>query len=113
MNDPEHVSAASGAPQGSPDAAHADQRQTGPAGHAPDTVPVDEAIRLAAEEVRKAARLVVRSLQGEAAERLKSLRESPVVGPIDRTLDLVKKYPVPGALIALLVGFFLGRTLSK
>jgi hypothetical protein len=113
MNDPQQVSAGSGAPQASPDATQSDPRQPGPAEHAPDVVPVDEAIRLAAEEVRKAAKLVVRSLQGEAADRLKSLRESPVVGPVDRTLDLVRRYPIPGALIALLVGFFLGRTLSK
>ena len=113
MNDPQQVSGGSGAPEGSPDAAQGEQRQPGSAGHTPDTVPVDEAIRLAAEEVRNAAKLVVRSLRGEAAERLKRLRESPVVGPVEHTLDLVKKYPIQGALIALLVGFFLGRTLSK
>ena len=79
----------------------------------PETMPVDEAIRLAAEEVRKAASLVVRSLQGEAAERLKRLRESPVAGPVDRMLDFVRKSPLQGAIIALLVGFFLGRSLRK
>jgi len=96
-----------------PDAAEADQRQPGPAGETPETLPLDKAIRLAAEEVRKAAKLVARSLEGEAVERLKRLRESSVAGPVDRILDFVRKSPLQGAILALLVGFFLGRSLRK
>jgi hypothetical protein len=68
---------------------------------------------LAAEEVRKAASLVVRSLQGDAAERLNRLRESAVAGPVDRVLDFVRKSPIQGACLALLVGFLLGRSFKK
>jgi hypothetical protein len=113
MDDPARASAPSDSPGPSPDAAQVNQRPSGPGEQAPETVPVDEAIRLASEEVRKAARLVLRSLRDETAVRLERLRKSPVVSRVDQVLDFVKKSPVQGALLALLVGFFLGRALRK
>jgi len=113
MDDPVKNSASSEGPVGSPDAGQAAPPQPGPAGETLETLPLDEAIRQAADEIRRAAALVVRSLQGEATERLASLRESPAAGPVGRILDFVKEYPVQGSIIALLVGFLLGRSLKK
>jgi vacuolar-type H+-ATPase subunit E/Vma4 len=76
-------------------------------------MPLDEAIRTAAAEVRKAAEMVVRSFREDAAERLKRLRDSPTGDLVGDLLKLVEKYPGQGVLVAILVGFFLGRTFRK
>jgi len=83
------------------------------AGHAPDATPVEEAIRTAGDDVRKAAEAVCRSFQEGAAEQVKRLREATVGDFVDNALNLVKKYPGPGVLLAILIGFFLGRSLRK
>ena len=113
MEDPAHVTGPSGNPGPSPDVAESGDGRLGPDEETLETLPLDEAMRLAANEVRKAARLVLRSLLGETADRLKRLRESPVVDSVDGVLDFVKKTPVQGALIAIFVGFLLGRSMRK
>ncbi len=113
MDEPPHVTGRSGTPGPSPDIAEPGHGRLDPDEETPEVLPVDEAIRLAAHEVRRAARLVLRSLRGETTDRLKRLRESPAVSPVDRVLDFVKKSPVQGAMIALVVGFLLGRSMRR
>jgi len=67
-----------------------------------------DAVRLAEAELEK-ARGLYEKVRQEATERLKSAREKTVGDLIDGTLATVKKHPGPGVLVAVLIGFFLGR----
>jgi len=110
MNDEQHNLGASQSQQ-TPTASSAENpNQAEPVPH---EVPVEEVLRVAGVDVRKAAEAVCRTFQEEAAERVKRLRETTVGDLIDGTLNLVKKYPGPGVVIAVLIGFMLGRSLSK
>jgi hypothetical protein len=113
MDDRPRDSASSKGPEDSPGTAQPAQRPSGPVEETLERLPLDEAIRRAADEVRRAAMLIVRSFQGEATERLTRMRKSPAAGPVDPILDFVKKSPIQGAILALLVGFLLGRSFKK
>ena len=76
-------------------------------------ISVEEALRDAGADVRKATEAVCRTLQREAVQQVKRLRESTVGDLVDGALDLVKKYPGTGVVLAALIGFFLGRSLRK
>jgi hypothetical protein len=84
--------------------------QAKPASH---EVPVEETLHIAGDDVRKAAEAVCRTFQERAAEQVKRLRETSMGDLVDGALNLVKKYPGPGVILAVLLGFLLGRSLKK
>jgi hypothetical protein len=112
MNDDQHDPAVSQSQQTSTDPS-TENRSTPRADPVSHEVPVEEALRAAGDDVRKAAEAACRSFQEGAAEQVKRLRETTVGDLIDGTLNLVKKYPGPGVIVAVLAGFFLGRSLRK
>ena len=71
-----------------------------------------DAVRRAEAELEKAQQLY-RSVRQEATDRLKAVREKPVGELIDGTLEMVKKHPGPGVVVAALIGFFLGRMFRR
>ena len=71
-----------------------------------------EAVRMAKAELEKAEQLYQRVRQ-EAVEQLQKVREKTVGDLIDGTLEVVKKYPAAGLIVAGAVGFFLGRLLGR
>jgi ElaB/YqjD/DUF883 family membrane-anchored ribosome-binding protein len=70
--------------------------------------PVEKA-RLELEKAREFYQKVRR----EATERLKAVREKTVGDLIEDTLEMVKKHPGPGVVIAGMLGFFAGRFFTK
>ena len=76
-------------------------------------------VRKAADAVEKAkaelekAQSLYRKVRQETADRLKDVREKSVGDLIDGTLDLVKKHPGPGVILAAVVGFFFGRLFRR
>ena len=48
-----------------------------------------------------------------SSDRLKAVREKSVGDLIDGTLELVKKHPGPGVILAAIIGFFLGRLFRR
>jgi ElaB/YqjD/DUF883 family membrane-anchored ribosome-binding protein len=71
-----------------------------------------DAVRRAEAELEKAQQLYHKVRQ-EATDRLKAVREKTMGDLIDGTLNLVKKHPGPGVIIAALIGFFLGRLFRR
>jgi ElaB/YqjD/DUF883 family membrane-anchored ribosome-binding protein len=72
----------------------------------------DEAVRRAEEELEK-ARQAYRRVRRKAADRLKRIRETTAGDLIDGAMMLVKEYPGPSVVIALAMGFFLGRSFRR
>ena len=76
-------------------------------------------VRRAAEEVRRAraelenARQLYRQVRQEATDELRRVREKTAGDLIEGVLELVKKHPGPGVLLAVAVGFFLGRLFRR
>ncbi len=68
-----------------------------------------EAVEQAEEELAR-ARELYRRVRGRATERLKRLRQTTAGDLVDGTLKLVKEYPGPSVIVAMLIGFFLGRS---
>ena len=103
-------------------------RSSGPAGAETDTHSTDgaahdaeespkarkaaEAVRLAEAELEKAQQLYQKVRQ-EATDRLRTVREKSVGDLIDGTLNVVKKHPGPGVIVAAIIGFFLGRLFRR
>jgi len=112
MNDDLHNAAAAESQQAPMNASNESQStaQAEPASH---DVPIEEALHIAGDDVRKAAEAVCRDFQERAAEQVKRLRETTMGDLVDGALSLVKKYPGPGVLVAALLGFLLGRSLKK
>jgi ElaB/YqjD/DUF883 family membrane-anchored ribosome-binding protein len=71
-----------------------------------------EAVRRAEAELEKAQQLYQKVRQ-EATDRLRAVREKRVGDLIDGTLELVKKHPGPGVIVAAMIGFFLGRLFRR
>ena len=71
-----------------------------------------DAVRRAEAELEKAQQLYQKVRQ-EATDRLKAVREKSLGDLVDGTLNLVKKQPGPGVIVAALLGFFLGRLFRR
>ncbi len=71
-----------------------------------------DAVRRAEDELRKAKQLY-QKVRCEAAERLRAARQTTLGDLIDGAVNLVKKYPGPGVIAAVVIGFFLGRSLRR
>jgi ElaB/YqjD/DUF883 family membrane-anchored ribosome-binding protein len=71
-----------------------------------------DAIRRAEEELER-ARKWYKEVRRQATERIKEVRESGL-GDITRgTIKLVRKYPGPSVIVAMVLGFFLGRLFRR
>lgn len=71
-----------------------------------------EAVQRAEAELEKAQELYQKVRQ-EATDRLRNVREKSVGDLIDGTLNVVKKHPGPGVIVAAIIGFFLGRLFRR
>ncbi len=71
-----------------------------------------DAVRRAEAELQK-ARNLYQKVRQQATDRLKAAREKTVGDLIDGTLETVKKHPGPGVIVAVLIGFFLGRLFRR
>ena len=71
-----------------------------------------EALKRAKAELEK-ARAFYENVRQQAAERLKSVRETSLGDLIDGTLEVVKRRPGTSLAIAALAGFFLGRLFRR
>jgi ElaB/YqjD/DUF883 family membrane-anchored ribosome-binding protein len=85
---------------------------TPPAESSGEVCSADEALRLAKAEFEK-AKSFYENVRQQAAERLKSVRQTSVGDVLDGTLDTVRRHPGAGLTIAALVGFLLGRWLRR
>lgn len=72
----------------------------------------EEAVRRAKQQLKE-ARQAYWQLRRRAVEELKQIREKSVGDLVDGTLDQVKRRPGPSILVAVLVGFFLGRLFRR
>ena len=97
------------------------ETEVGTAGGEPAEAAVDQnpkvrkasdAVSRAEEELRK-AREAYEDVRQKAAGKLKAIRQQSVGELIDGTLQLVKKYPGPGVILAGIIGFFLGRLFRR
>jgi hypothetical protein len=68
----------------------------------------EAALRRARAEVKR-ARAHYHSLRLEAEQGIDHVRAGEVGELTDQVLDAVRKHPGPGVLIAMLVGFVIGR----
>jgi len=71
-----------------------------------------EAVRRAEAELQRAQHFYQKVRQ-EASEGLRAVREKNVADLVDGTLEVVKKHPGPGVIVAALIGFFLGRLFRR
>jgi len=99
---------APGADAQTPDgeAPEADVEQT------PEVREAATAVQRAKEELRKAQHSY-REVRQKAVGKLRAVREKSVGELIDGTLELVKKHPGPGVILAAIIGFFLGRLFRR
>jgi ElaB/YqjD/DUF883 family membrane-anchored ribosome-binding protein len=72
----------------------------------------EEAVRRAKEELRK-ARLWYQQVRQQTTDRVKRLRESSCGDVARSTMKLVRRHPGPSVLVAVLIGFFLGRLFRR
>jgi ElaB/YqjD/DUF883 family membrane-anchored ribosome-binding protein len=72
----------------------------------------EEKVRLAREELRK-AESYCDEVRRKASQQVDRLREMTIGEMIDGTLNLVKKHPGPGVILAAAAGFFLGRLFRR
>jgi len=94
-----------------PDRAAADQPDKQPETPEQDDSCLDaaaEAVERARAELHRAQQLYER-LREEAAERLEQVRETTVGDLFEGVRAVVRKFPGPSVVIALVVGFLLGR----
>jgi ElaB/YqjD/DUF883 family membrane-anchored ribosome-binding protein len=78
----------------------------------PELEAAEEAVRQAKEQLREARRAYWQ-VRRQAVEQLKQLREMSVGEVVDGTLKRVKRYPGPSLLVAVVVGFFLGKLFRR
>ena len=71
-----------------------------------------DAVRLAEAELEK-ARQLYQKVRQEATDRLRAVRAKTVGDLVDGTLEVVKKHPGPGVIVAAMIGFFLGRLFRR
>lgn len=90
-----------------------DTNPTAPADESPDEVcSAADALKRAQAEFEKAKAFYDKVCQ-QAAQRVKSARETSIGDMIDGTLDAVRRHPGAGLTIATLVGLFLGRLFRR
>jgi len=76
-------------------------------------------VRKAAESVEQAraelekAQACYQRVRREAVERLEKVRQKTVGDLLDDTLEVVRKHPGPGVIVAAILGFFLGRLFRR
>jgi len=76
-------------------------------------------VRKAAEAVERAeadlekAQACYQRVRREAVERLQKVRQKTVGDLVDDTLEVVRKHPGPGVIVAAILGFFLGRLFRR
>ncbi len=90
----------------------ATDRSAQDAGRSPKVQKAAKAVRRAEAELEKAQQLYGKVRQ-EATDRLKAVREKSLGDLIDGTLEVVKKHPGPGLIVATMIGFFLGRLFRR
>jgi ElaB/YqjD/DUF883 family membrane-anchored ribosome-binding protein len=73
---------------------------------------VNDAVARARAEFERAQQ-VYEKYRGQAVEQLRQVRQKTVGEVMDEAVALVRKYPGPSLLIGLLIGFFLGRKISR
>jgi ElaB/YqjD/DUF883 family membrane-anchored ribosome-binding protein len=78
----------------------------------PEVTAAERAVRRAEAELEK-ARELYNQVRRQATEQLNRVREKTMGELADDTLKLVRKYPGPSVVIAILVGFFLGRLFRR
>ena len=83
-----------------------------PAEQPPKIRKAADAVRRAETELKKAQQLY-QQVRRDATDRLKAVREKSLGELIDGTLQTVKKHPGPGVIVAVVVGFFLGRLFRR
>ena len=83
-----------------------------PSGPSCDVCAAEEAVRRAKAELQK-ARQLYRQARSRAVRGLRSIREASSGGLVEGTLKLVKQHPGPSLLVAVVLGFFLGRSLRR
>jgi ElaB/YqjD/DUF883 family membrane-anchored ribosome-binding protein len=82
------------------------------AGRSTEECKAAAAVRRAKDELHKAQETYERVRQ-KAVGKLKEVREKSVGELIDGTLEMVKKHPGPGVIVAAALGFFLGRLFRR
>jgi len=83
-----------------------------PAEESPEVKTAAAAVARAKDELKKAQQLYEKT-RDEATEKLKKARSATLGDVIDGTLEMVKKHPGPGVIVAIVVGFFLGRLFRR
>lgn len=83
-----------------------------PVEESPEVRSAAAAVSRAREELKKAQQLYEK-VRDEASEKLQKARSATLGDVIDGTLKMVKKHPGPGVIIAVVVGFFLGRLFRR
>ena len=66
----------------------------------------------AADQLRR-ARACCDDARQEVVERLRQLREGPAGDTWRQVRQIVRRYPGPSVIVAVLVGIFLGRSLRR
>ena len=90
-----------------------------PAGNTSAAAEESIEVRKAADAVQKAkaelekAQALYHKVRQETADRLKNVREKSVGDLIDGTLDVIKKHPGLGVILAAMIGFFFGRLFRR
>ena len=97
---------------GPPETTPATGRSKQDADRSPRVKKAAEAVRRAEAELEKAQQLYQKMRQ-QATDRLKAVREKGLGDLIDGTLEVVKKHPGPGVIVAAMIGFFLGRLFRR
>jgi hypothetical protein len=81
-------------------------------GECPEIRLAEEAVRVAKLELETAQKFYD-DVCREAAEKLKSVRETTVGEVIDKTLETAKKHPGPSLIVSAALGFCLGRLFQR
>jgi ElaB/YqjD/DUF883 family membrane-anchored ribosome-binding protein len=65
------------------------------------------------QSARKETQELCQKVRQEATDKLRQMRETTVGDLLDRSLNVVKKHPGAGVLLAAAVGFFFGRLFKR
>ena len=98
---------------GAPESNSPDSKKTErDADRSPEVQQAAEAVSAAKTEFEKAQQLY-HEVRQQATDRLRQVREKTVGDLIDDTLEVVKKHPGPGLVVAGVIGFLLGRLFGR
>jgi hypothetical protein len=78
----------------------------------PEVQAAEEALRQAQEQFER-ARAQYHEIRAQAMDSLSNIRDRKVGDVVHATLELVRKYPGPGVLAALVCGWFAGRIFRR